>query len=234
MRPFFSYFGSKHKLARHLGPPRRPLVIEPFCGSAAFSTFWNARRVILIDMDPTITGIWRYLIKVSPEEILRIPWRINCVQELPQTVCQEARDLVGFWLDRALAKPALRRSNWGRQPRSFTRVWGKTVRQRIAEQVELIRDWRVVEGDYRRAPDREAHWHIDPPYQIAGRGYRCNGSQIDYRALADWCLTRRGFTQVCESRGATWLPFEVFREVNNNGIAGRGRSVEVLYEFENK
>jgi hypothetical protein len=234
MRPFFSYFGSKHNLARHLGPPRRPLVIEPFAGSACYSLYWNVRRAILVDIDPIIAGIWRYLIRVSPEEILSLPWRLDRCEELPPNIPQEARDLIGFWLDRGMARPVSRRSNWARQPQSWTKVWSRTIQLRIASQLHRIRDWQVIEGDYHDAPDVEAHWHIDPPYQIAGHGYVCNSSQLDYAALAAWCRSRPGFVQVCENRGADWLPFEDFREVNNTGIAGRGRSVEVLFEDQNE
>jgi hypothetical protein len=232
MQPFFSFYGSKHNLARHLGPPQRPLVIEPFAGSACYSTFHNVRRVILVDKDPVICGVWRYLIRARPEEILALPWRINSVEELPSNVPQEAGWLIGFLFDRGMAKPALRRSNWARQPQSYTKVWSKTVRQRIAEQLPYIRDWKVIEGDYTSAPDVEAHWHIDPPYQITGHNYCCGSGEINYAALAHWCEQRTGFVQVCEAEGADWLPFEHFVEVNNNGIAGRTRSVETLYEFE--
>ena len=70
--------------------------------------------------------------------------------------------------------------------------------------MECIRHWRIIEGDYTDAPDIEAHWHIDPPYQDnAGRHYRCNA--LDYQSLADWCRSRRGFVQACERDGATWL-----------------------------
>ena len=54
MKPMFSYFGSKYKLAKHYGAPRFDTVIEPFAGSAAYSLYWEPKNVILYDANPEI------------------------------------------------------------------------------------------------------------------------------------------------------------------------------------
>jgi hypothetical protein len=109
MRSFFPLFGAKWALARRYGPPQHALVIEPFASSAGYSTYWEPRRVTLIEKDPRIVGIWRYLIKVKSSEIMRLPTEIESVDEL--RVCQEAKDLVGFWFDHGTTRPVQRRNN---------------------------------------------------------------------------------------------------------------------------
>ena len=89
---------------------------------------------------------------------------------------------------------------------------------------------RSVEGTWEDAPDIEAHWHIDPPYQNpAGRVYQYNG--VNRRELAKWCKRRRGFVQVCENDGAKWMRFEPFSIVHTH--RARGYTAEAVFEIEN-
>ncbi len=102
--------------------------------------------------------------------------------------------------------------------------WSETIKLRLANQVNRIRHWKIVEGSWEQSPDIKAHWHVDPPYQNpAGRVYRYNG--VNCRELAKWCKRRRGFVQVCENDGASWLRFEPLSIVHNPPSArlhGRG------------
>lgn len=86
-------------------------------------------------------------------------------------------------------------------PKSF---WGPEIRERIASQVDAIKHWQVIEGSYEQAPDVEATWFVDPPYQKAGKHYRC--SELEFTDLAAWCQTRAGLTVVCENVGRTGCP----------------------------
>ena len=70
MLPMFSLYGGKWRLAPRYGPPRHERVIEPFAGAAGYSTRWEPKKVILIERDPMIFGIWDYLIKATPSEII--------------------------------------------------------------------------------------------------------------------------------------------------------------------
>jgi hypothetical protein len=99
MQPFFSYYGGKWKLAERLGPPQSDHVIEPFAGSAGYSTFWEPKKVTLIERDPVVCGVWEYLQRTSPAELRRLPSNISHVDELPPWVCHEARSLIGFWFN---------------------------------------------------------------------------------------------------------------------------------------
>jgi hypothetical protein len=230
VRLFFSYFGSKIKMSRYYGAPRREHVIEPFGGAAGYSTCWEPRRVTLIDKDPVIVGVWRFLQRASPSELMALPSNISSVDQLPGWVCQEAKWLIGFWCNHGLAQPAARRGNWARQARLHRRFWSKTIKARLAAQVERIRHWQIIEGDYSDAPDVDAHWHIDPPYQRAGKSYSYHG--IDYQALSEWCRARRSFAQVCEAGGADWLPFEPLAEIHTHRYRNGHVSREAIFELQ--
>jgi hypothetical protein len=230
MERFFSYFGAKWGLAKRYGRPRCGHVIEPFAGAAGYSVYWEPKKVTLIEQNPVVYGVWDYLQRVSPAEVMRLPSNISHVDELPSRVCQEAKWLIGFWFDNGLTRPARSRSNWALTPRYAARYWSESIKQRIASQVDRIRHWQIIEGGYEDAPDLKAHWHIDPPYDnSAGRAYAFK--TIDRPSLAQWCLSRCGWRQVCENDGATWLPFKPFSILE--GYRGRGYSVEAVYESSN-
>lgn len=229
LRPFFGFYGGKWRDSlKHYPAPELDTIVEPFAGSAGYSVRYANRRVILCELDPVIAGVWRYLIAVKPSEILAIPDLDpdGSVDDLK--VCDEAKWLVGMWLNRGVARPRKRPSKWMRdhiRPGSF---WGDRVRGTIASQVESIRHWQIVEASYEDCPDvGTATWFIDPPYELAGRHYRFGANGIDYQALAAWCRSRPGQTIVCENDGAAWLPFEPLAEVKTTRSAHR--SVEVVW-----
>jgi hypothetical protein len=231
LRAFFSYYGAKFRMASLWGPPRYNHVIEPFAGTAAFSCVWEAAEVTLIEINPVVCGVWKYLQRAFPDEILRLPSNISHIDELPPWVCEEEKNLVGFWLDRGPKAPCLSRSSWGYNPNKHGCYWSETAKYRIACQVDRIRHWNIVWGTYEEAPDIEAHWFIDPPYNnAAGRLYPYH--DIDYAALAEWCKSRRGFVQVCEQDGATWLPFKPLTIISTHH--GCGYSVEAVCEIDNR
>ena len=62
-------------------------------------------------------------------------------------------------------------------------------------------------GDQRQAPDIEATWFIDPPYQGVKKGHKHGADTIDFDELAERVMTRRGQVIVCEGP-STWLPFQ--------------------------
>lgn len=228
MRPFFTMLGGKHKLAQRIGPPQRRNVREPFAGSAGYSTYYEPADVTLIERDPVIYGVWDFLQRSSPADIMALPSNIDSVEEIPQ-VCQEARWLIGYWFNHATPRPGITRSNWARIPKHRASFWSETIKLRIASQVDRIRHWKIIHGSYEDAPNVDAHWHIDPPYRITGREY--NYSEINYADLAEWCTSRRGFVQVCESTGADWLPFEEYAVIANRFRSGVAS--EAVFEMEN-
>lgn len=223
LRPFWTYYGGKWMAAPWYPAPEHDTIVEPFAGAAGYSCRYPDRKVILIDKSPIIAGIWDYLIQVSPEEILSIPDIPDggTVDDLP--ACQEARWLAGFWCAKGSHVTRLSPSKWSLD--GGMQGWGDFVRQRIASQVPKIRHWRIIHGEYTDAPDIDATWHIDPPYNNkAGRAYPAQPASFD--DLGRWCEDRRGLAVVCENAGAEWLPFQPLRTISNSHHTG---SKEVVW-----
>ncbi len=233
LRPFFGYYGGKWRDAlKHYPPPDHETIVEPFAGSAGYAMRYASRNVVLCELDPVLAEVWRYLISVRSSEVLKIPdlKQGQTVDDLK--VPQEARWLVGFWLNRAAASPRRSPSRWmrdGIRPGSF---WGKRVRETVASQVEFIRHWKVFNCSYEDCPEPgPATWFVDPPYEAAGRHYRFGSEQIDFRELASWCLSRAGQVIVCENGGATWLPFRELADVKTTRANRRSKEVYWLSSF---
>jgi hypothetical protein len=230
MRPFFSFFGSKWRVANYYPKPTHNTIIEAFAGSAGYALRYPIHQVRLFDLDPVICGLWDYLIHVTPAEIKRLPLVFSHIDEL--NVCPEAKALIGFWLNKGSVQPAKSPSKWmrdyqARQPGCT--YWSAAVVERIASQVESIRHWTISQVSYADIPDLgPATWFIDPPYEDAGRAYKFHS--IDYVNLGEWCRTRRGQVVVCENAGAEWLPFRPFRTIKGlEGSRGGKKSVEVIW-----
>jgi hypothetical protein len=238
LKPFFCFYGGKWRAAPRYPAPTHATIIEPFAGAAGYSTRHPDRAVVLIEKDPVIAALWRYLIRVSPGEIARIPLLAHDqnVDDLG-AVAPEARSLVGFWLNKGASAPCLRPSKWMRGGTRANSFWGVAIRERIASQVTQIRHWRVVEGSYTQIanPARVATWFVDPPYQRQGYAYKYSSKAIDFAHLGEWCRLLRGQVMVCEQEGADWLPFERFATIQANPSKnGKGKSNEVLWQGHSK
>lgn len=222
MRPLFRFFGSKWTLAPHYPPPRFPVIVEPFAGSAGYSTRYYKRQVILVERDPKIAELWRWLIAAKPDDVRDLPL-LEPGESIPESVTGGARWLVGFWCAMTTAHPQriLCAGSVKRKPLS---MWGTSIRERTATAVAKIKHWTIIEGDYTAAPDIDATWCIDPPYQGAGRFYTHGSKAIDFSQLADWTRSRHGQVIACENVGAEWLPFRRFRTGHAATRGGEGRT----------
>lgn len=211
LHPFLSYYGSKWKRAARYPAPEHDTVIEPFAGAAGYSLNHSDRKVVLVERDPRLVGIWRFLIRAKPSDVLALP-----LMDLDQTVTDlpdcdpDGRELIRGWLQGASRNAknsysSMAKARLGQNPNSPS-FWSAACRARIAKQVQHIKHWTIIEGDYSDAPDSEATWFVDPPYNnAAGRVYRFH--DLDYPRLGAWCADRMGLTIVCENLGADWLPF---------------------------
>jgi len=212
VKPFFSYYGGKWRAARFYPAPLpgQP-VIEPFAGSAGYSTWHEPERAILIEAFEPVVGVWRYLISAPESEILALPDLEPRQMISDLKVPQEARWLMGFWVHRGTTRP-------GNKVTSFADLskidgwkhdgqvtWNAAARERIASQQHKIRLWEARLGDYSTAPETSATWFIDPPYQQVARKYAVKFA--DYGQLAGFCRERTGLVIVCEQSGADWMPF---------------------------
>lgn len=228
LHPFFTFYGGKWRAAPHYPTPRYPRIVEPFAGSAGYSVRHHLADVILVERDPVIAGLWRWLITVSATEVMALPLEIpTTIRDLGLAPGPSA--LIGFWCNKGAASPMQSPSSWmrgGTRPKSY---WGEVIRRRVAEQVGAIRHWTLIEGDYSDAPDGEATHFVDPPYaNKAGSLYRTKFA--GHVALGEWCRSRRGQVIACENDGATWLPFQHFRDIQSNpSKRGKGNSSESIW-----
>lgn len=228
------YYGGKWRAALRYPRPRGRIVVEPFAGAGNYSLRWaQAGSLInahLYDLDDNVAGVWRYLLRVTPEEILRLPDvpPDGSVDDLD--IPPEAKLLVGWWLCPAQKQPGKRMSTWGLKYPDHRRVWSWRTRERVAMQLRYIRGWQFHQADYResaRHDGADVTFFVDPPYQRMGYAYRRrhNSRWIDFVELGAWCQQRQGMVIACENEGATWLPFEPLADVQ----ARKGRSREVVW-----
>lgn len=228
MKPFFCYYGGKNRVGPKYPQPMYETVIEPFAGCAGYSVSWNAKHVYLSDVDERVCGVWEYLIRSSPEDILALPQVVNHVDELK--ICQEAKWLIGWWLNKGTAYPMKSPTLWMKSKKAPNSWWGESIKNRLALQVSQIKHWHIRQCSYENVNNIPATWFIDPPYNNkAGRVYKHN--EINYVALGEWCRERMGQVIVCENKGATWLPFKDFMDIKSSGRRSDGIKVskEVVY-----
>lgn len=228
-RPFIPYFGAKWRAAKHYPPPQHNVIVEPFAGGAGYALNYCDRRVLLVDKYPVIVNLWKYLINVKESEFRALPL-VTHVDDA-HGVPQEAKHLIGWWLNHATTTPRKSASSRARQrPKAH---WGPEVRDALAAQLHMIRHWCVVDGSYAQIPiTSDVTYYVDPPYQDQGRNYIHNS--IDFGALASWCRAQhaaRSQLIVCEQQGADWLPFRHLRNFQNAGNRKDGRtySAEMIW-----
>jgi 16S rRNA G966 N2-methylase RsmD len=215
----FYYYGAKRRLARYYPAPEHSTIVEPFAGSAGYSMFWALKRpelrIVLIEKDPRTAAVWTQLLGLTPEQIEAYP--------VPAIGERTADRFVMFAMASNATATCSSLTVTARVHQEATRM------RRGAAQLRRFLDGRVtvVCGDYTEAPDIEATWFVDPPYQAqeraaktanpGGRGYGpgCRNADIDFDALASWCRARRGQVIACENAGADWLPFRHLRDQTN-------------------
>jgi site-specific DNA-adenine methylase len=202
---FFTYTGGKWRLAKEYYAPLFPKIVEPFAGSAGYAGKYYWLDVKLYDINPIIVGVWDYIIRASTAEINRLPLNVQDTRKLTR-LPQEARWLIGFWMQRGLSNPRETPCSWMRSGNWSVHFWGPEKRARIARQAELIRHWQIKQLSWERIPNTTATWFVDPPYKRGGTRYEFN--HIDYERLASWCRKRNGEVIVCERSCENWLPFK--------------------------
>jgi hypothetical protein len=168
--------------------------------------------VILLDLNPIIIKLWKYLIAAESKEILDLPLKITDLRDMTLSndpVKNEgAKILIGFWLAKGASAPVHKPTAWMREGKWPTAFWGESKRARIAAQVEQIKHWEAIEESYETCKNREATWFIDPPYIQTANLYRYGRTgTINYKHLAKWSKERKGQSIVCEARGAKWMKF---------------------------
>lgn len=223
LRRFFPYFGTKSSHHHRYPWPRYDTIVEPFAGGAGYSHGHYQRQVVLVDLDPRVVALWRYIIGTPSDEIAALPLLEIGGRVDDLDVCEGARLLISCW-----ANPI---GPFRNQATEFC-DWNARTRARIAEQCEHVRHWRVLDAQSYDSVeiDGRATWFVDPPYQRNhGSQYRHSARRIDFDALGAWCRSRCGQTIVCEAGDADWLPFRpLFRAQRSHGQVLRTSS-EVVW-----
>lgn len=214
----FYYYGRKKQLAKYYPKPRYDIIIEPFAGSAAYSLYeenWR-KQVVLIEKDAQVCAIWDWLIhhataaEIEALPMLRVGEKSSEFLHIIHAVTKMA-----FHFKTIKVTPILER-NW------------EISKRVMAENLYKVKHWELIAGDYTLAPNVEATWFIDPPYQgDAGMGYRYGSSLIDYGALSDWALQRQGEIIFCEGEHASYLPFTPLKDLY--GVAGKCSKEMIFY-----
>jgi site-specific DNA-adenine methylase len=202
----WSYYGAKTNLVRLYPKPKYDTIIEPFAGSARYALHYFDRSVILIDKYPVIVKIWKWLQQCSEKDILKLPRRMNETDRLEniQFDCEAARLFMGFIVGCGAQSP--RNKLTARKTTDRPNHINYNL-QRVAKNLFKIKHWQIIEGDYKEAPDREATWFIDPPYQFGGEVYVKSNKHISFNDLAEWSRNRKGQVIVCENTKADWMDF---------------------------
>lgn len=232
----FSYYGGKHKAAGRYPEPKHQTIVEPFAGSAGYSHRYWWHDVVLVDLDPNIVAAWQWLIAAGYADVMSLPILGHGDHIDDFGLDRGAAAVVGWWINRGTASPCKTPAKWCRESNGESVIhWGQACRQRLADNVHRCDHWTIIDGMYEDAPDIEATWFVDPPYNNnAGSRYKCGPKCIDYTHLADWCKSRRGQVVVCENYGATWLPFsKLYDHVGTVRRGGKGKkSVEAIWTNE--
>jgi site-specific DNA-adenine methylase len=214
----FYYYGRKKQIVRHYPPPRYDTLIEPFAGAAAYSLHHNSSvsRVILIERDEKVADIWKWLIhEATQQDIQALPDLKQGERSTEFLHIIHAATKMAFAFKRIKVTPVLAR-NWEISRRVF------------AKHLHEVKHWEIICGDYTEAPDIEATWFIDPPYQgHPGMGYRHSSAKLDYAALKKWSLRRKGDIICCEGTDATYLPFRHLLDLK--GVAGKTSREMIFY-----
>lgn len=213
----FYYYGRKKQLSPHYPEPAYGKIIEPFAGAAAYSLRgdrWK-REVNLIERDPQVAEIWRWLIEdARPADILALPDLKVGERSSDFLHIVHAATKMAFAYRTIKVTPVLER-NW------------EISRRIMAASVSKVKHWTIHCGSYTEAPDEEATWFIDPPYKGGpGSGYKFGSNMIDYCQLGTWIQARKGQVIACEGINGDYLPFVPLR--TSMGVAGK-QSTEVVW-----
>jgi hypothetical protein len=218
----FYYYGRKEKLYKHYSKPIYDTIIEPFAGSAVYALKNFDKNVYLIEKDEKIIAIWNYLMSASQKDILSLPLLIkgqSLKDDEFKNLTEIEKDLISFFTNpsSAQAKRSVGKFN----------IWHEKNRKRLSEDCQKIKHWKIIHGDYTTAPDLNATWFIDPPYQgNGGKYYRYGNSGINYSNLKEWVENRKGQVIVCENSEANWMDFRPLVRLQGQ----RKKTFEVVYE----
>lgn len=220
----FYYYGRKERIFKEYPKPKHDIIIEPFAGSAAYSMNYHERNVILVEKDEKVAALWKYLIEVSPDEIMSLPLLVkgqSLNDEEFSYLTEVQKYLIGFYLNPGSAQPK-------KSPGKFC-AWHEKNKIKLSKEVNKVKHWQVIHGDYTEAPNETATWYVDPPYQgNGGQYYRYGNKKFDYDSLREWIMTKNGQIIVCENTEANWMDFKPLVDIQGQ----KKKTTEVIFYLE--
>lgn len=202
----FSYYGSKSKIAKYYPKPKYDIIVEPFAGSAQYSKLYRDRNIILNEKYDVLYNIWNWLINEATVEDLQKYTEFNKGDNIRNLDLHPSHlALLGFFVDSGCESPKFTVTKW-----AANRITNRI--NRLINILPEIKHWKIYFGDYRKLPNIEATWFIDPPYQHGGKRYKIH--DINYEELAEWCETRNGQVIVCENSKANWMNFTPLKKLH--------------------
>jgi site-specific DNA-adenine methylase len=128
------------------------------------------------------------------------------------------KSLIGFFLNPGSSQPK-------KSPGKFC-GWNVKNRLKLSNDVNKVKHWTIINGDYQQVENIQATWFIDPPYQGNGGKYYKHGNKgFNYDDLKEWCLHRNGEIIVCENSEATWMDFTPLVEIQGQ----KHKTKEVIF-----
>lgn len=196
----FYYYGRKARLAPKFPEPYFDTIVEPFCGSAAYSLHGDRWKnaVVLNDLDPYVVAAWRWLIHDATEaDIDALPTMRRGDRLSAHTQLSEGeRAFLMFIINPSAAQVSDVTSRNGADR------FDVAIR-RAKSDLHKVKHWEITSQEYHTIEDRVATWFIDPPYQTTGHEYMTN--TVDFDQLREWCLSRTGQRIICENADADWI-----------------------------
>ena len=219
----WSYFGAKTNVIDRYPPPKFDKIIEPFAGTARYALKYFDRDITIIDNYKVLIDIWLWLKLCSKLDITSLP-RLKRGENIDDFTfdCQEAKNLVGFLVNKGLNYPRKTASSW---VTTYRPNWFTFNYKLISENLFKIKHWNIQLGSYANFTNPQATWFVDPPYQHGGEIYVMNNKSINYLELAEWCKSRKGHIIVCENSKADWMDF---KEIISQKVR-KGMQTEVIW-----
>ena len=197
----FSYYGSKSKIVDVYPPPKFDKVIEPFAGSARYSLKWWNKEIVICDLNKDVIDVWKWLQTCSKDDILGLPKLIKGLDIREINISEIERTFLSFLV--ASGRPSNIVTKFMEHDNGNQKRYSK-----IANQLDKIRYWEILNCSYEDLQNEKATWFIDPPYMFGGEHYKNGTKDIDFNKLGDWCKSRTGQVIVCENTKADWLEFK--------------------------
>jgi DNA adenine methylase len=256
MKPPFSYYGGKQRLASKLVPliPKHTVYVEPFAGGATllFAKPWpevsnnNHYREVINDTNGHLINFFRQLKDNGPELCRRLSLTLYSEQEHQTAKELEHDDHIEaacrFYVNVQQSFSNVMNAGWGRKV--FTRnnsvTWMNQV-DRLPSYIDRMRSVFISNQDALTCIEQwdspQTFFYCDPPYPKANQGHYSGYTEQDFEDLLDTLKGIKGSALVsCYDHGfdmpECWrrVEFDAYASSSGNGKVGADRSRKATAE----